>query len=419
MRIAVWHNLPSGGGKRALYDHLRGLSERGHEIEIWCPPTADREYLPLGVFGAEHVVPLDFPTAQRWRDAAQPGRRVRRALVAMDDHCRRCADQINVGGFDVLFANACQFFRTTSIGRFAAIPSTIYLGEPYRWLYEALPRFFWLAMPPGPSGMWYRPSYWNDRRRDADRIAGGRIQARAEFESAAGFDTILVNSLFSRESVLRAYGLDAEVCYLGTDSDRFVDLGLAREPFFVGLGGITPEKNVALAIRAVALLAEPRPPLVWIGNIVANPDFAAEMHALARDLRVEFRPLVRISDEEIITTLNRATAMIFAPRLEPFGLAPIEAAACGLPVVAVAEGGVRESVIHDVTGLHVPSDPAKIAAALTKLLIDPALARRLGASARSNVERQWTLKECTDRIEGKLASVAAITAKGGARHDPD
>src|SRR5229473_3089346 len=58
MKIAIWHNLPSGGGKRALYDHVRGLVARGHEVEGWCPPTADRSYLPLSTIVPEHVVPL-------------------------------------------------------------------------------------------------------------------------------------------------------------------------------------------------------------------------------------------------------------------------------------------------------------------------------------------------------------------------
>ena len=57
MKIAVWHNLPSGGGKRALYNHVRGLRERGHTLESWCPPTADQNYLPLSELIAEHVVP--------------------------------------------------------------------------------------------------------------------------------------------------------------------------------------------------------------------------------------------------------------------------------------------------------------------------------------------------------------------------
>ena len=59
LRIAVWHNLPSGGGKRALYDHIQGLVARGHYVESWCPPTADQEFLPIGELVNEHVVALD------------------------------------------------------------------------------------------------------------------------------------------------------------------------------------------------------------------------------------------------------------------------------------------------------------------------------------------------------------------------
>ena len=66
MRIAVWHNLPSGGGKRALYYHVRGLVERGHSVEAWCPSTSDRNYLPLSELITEHVVPIDIPQRNKF-----------------------------------------------------------------------------------------------------------------------------------------------------------------------------------------------------------------------------------------------------------------------------------------------------------------------------------------------------------------
>src|SRR5438034_4095223 len=55
MRIAVWHNLPMGGGKRALYEHVCGLVQRGHYVEAWCPPTAPQTYLPLSPMIKEHI----------------------------------------------------------------------------------------------------------------------------------------------------------------------------------------------------------------------------------------------------------------------------------------------------------------------------------------------------------------------------
>src|SRR5436190_17345983 len=150
LRIAVWHNLPSGGGKRALYAHVSGLVERGHYVESWCPPSADQTYLPLSNLCREHVVPLStgrlLPWLKRGRGLLSYSETSAK-LAAMDRHCQECASEINRGSFDVLFANACVFFRTTSIARHVRIPSTIYLGEPYRWLYEALPDSPWAAQP--------------------------------------------------------------------------------------------------------------------------------------------------------------------------------------------------------------------------------------------------------------------------------
>ena len=149
MKLAIWHNLPSGGGKRALYDQVRGLLARGHHIEAWCPPTADQTYLPLGVLIPEHRVPLAQPGRTDWDKRLQIPMRIQLRLAAMEEHCRRCADAIARAGFDILLAHPCMFFRTSPIGRFVGIPKLLYLQEPYRWLYEALPRLPWLAPPPG------------------------------------------------------------------------------------------------------------------------------------------------------------------------------------------------------------------------------------------------------------------------------
>lgn len=403
MKIAVWHNLRSGGGKRALYDHVVGLLARGHTLEAWCPPTADRDYLPLSPLIPEHVVDLAWPTP-RLSDKFGITSLTARQLAAMDAHCRICAKEIGRGGFDILFANSCIFFRTTPIGRFVSIPSVIYLGEPYRWLYEALPRLPWLA-PPDRSASLLKPSSLKAAFADWKIIRNLRLQAREEFENAAGFSGILVNSYFSRESVLRAYGLDADVCYLGISTDLFVDKNLDRTHSLVGLGSITPAKNVRLCIEAIGKVSAPRPPLIWIGNI-ADTGYLDEMKALARSRDVVFEAKVGVSDSELIDILNHAIALLYAPRLEPFGLAPLEANACGLPVIAVAEGGVRETMVNEVTGLLVENSPAAMAEAIERLSVDPSLARKLGTNARLAVKEKWSMDAATDRIEQKLVQYA-------------
>jgi glycosyltransferase involved in cell wall biosynthesis len=403
MKIAIWHNLPSGGGKRALYDHVVGLLARGHTLEAWCPPTADREYLPLSPLIPEHVVDLAWPTG-RFSDRFGITSLTARQLGAMDTHCRICAEEIGRGGFDILFANCCVFFRTTPIARFVSIPSVIYLGEPYRWLYEALPRLPWLA-PPDRGASLIKASTLKAAIVDWKLISNLRLQAREEFENAAGFSGILVNSYFSRESVLRAYGLDADVCYLGINSDLFVDKNLDRTHSLVGLGSITPEKNVRLCIEAVGKVSAPRPTLIWVGNI-ADKGYVDEMKALAHSRDVVFEAKVGVSDSELIDILNHAIALLYAPRLEPFGLAPLEANACGVPVIAVAEGGVRETVVDQVNGLLVENNPVAMAEAIARLSSDPSLTRKLGAKARHAVKENWDLNAAIDRLEQKLVQYA-------------
>jgi len=73
-----------------------------------------------------------------------------------------------------------------------------------------------------------------------------------------------------------------------------------------------------------------------------------------------------VSDEELVEVLNRATALVYTSRLEPFGFAPLEANACATPVVAVAEGGVRETMRNGVNGILVDREPEPIAHALQK-----------------------------------------------------
>lgn len=404
MKVAVWHNLPSGGGKRALHDHVRGLVERGHTVEAWCPPTADRDFLPFDPSITEHVVDLQWPTPSHRSDEWQVTLEMERSVAAMDVHCRQCATEIDAGGFDVVLANTCMIFRTTAIGRFAKTPAVLYLQEPMRSLYEALPRLPWLARPRGSASPW-QPSTYRAAFADMRNLRNLRVQVREEVGNAAAFRRILVNSFFSRESVLRAYGLDADVCYLGVDASRFADRQLARSTDVIGLSSFTREKNIGFCIAALAAMPAPRPKLVWVGNAVDRA-YLDELRSLAKARDVDFEPLIRISDDTLVDVLNQAQVMVYAPRLEPFGLAPLEANACGVPVVAVAEGGVRETVVDGVTGLLVPNDPAAMAAAVARLLQDPQFAQQLGTNARNAVAAKWSMTAATDRIEHHLTRYA-------------
>jgi glycosyltransferase involved in cell wall biosynthesis len=415
LKIAIWHNLPSGGGKRALYYHVRGLIERGHTVESWCPSTADRTYLPLDGLIKEHIIPFDWePKSSKTRVGAVLNNfaNTTSRITAMDEHCQQCADEINAGDFDILLVNPCGFFRTSAIGHYIQIPKVLYLQEPYRSLYEAIPRLPWLALPDSTKHLWQSP-------RDIYRFISNlvyvqtlRVQAREELKNAQAFDLILVNSLFSRESVQRAYGLDSKVCYLGVDSKLFEPLHLPRQNIVVGLGGIAPGKGLDRAVRAIGSIIEiERPSLVWVGNF-SDPNYLNEIERLASSLEVNFVQKVRISDRELVILLNQASVMIYTSILEPFGFAPLEANACETPVVAIAEGGIRETLQDGVNGFLInDNNPIEIGQAISKLINDPTLAREIGESARNIVIERWSLDNAINNIENILASEIEFTRK--------
>ena len=401
MRIAIWHNLPSGGGKRALHDHVRGLVDRNHEVVAWCPPMADQKFFPLSEIIEENIVPLD------WHETASsnPGivDRTRRLLLrqrAFSYHYEQCAKEIAARRFDLLLGHPCQVNLAPGIARFVNIPSVLYLQEPNRGLYEARPIHPFAA--PSPNGsILTNTLQWV---RHASRIIGLSLRVREESENARAFDRILVNSLFSRESILRTYGTDSHVCYLGVDTTKFRPLNQRRDRTVVGLGSFQFAKGVDIAIEAIGCLPTPRPTLVWVANGF-DTKFRSLMEDLAAKRSVQLRLEMNVSEDSLVDLLNKAAVMIYPSRLEPFGYAPLEAGACATPVVAIAEGGVRESVRDGVNGILVGSEPKQIAEAIGKIIDNPEFAQRLGESACRDIRANWNLPESIDRLERMLDEV--------------
>lgn len=404
LRIAIWHNLPSGGGKRQLYNHVKGLLVRGHYLESWCPETADQKYLPLGNLIKENIIPLET-VKDSFYDSIRSEETVRDILRVMNEHCKSCVEEINKKDFDILFVGACMFLRTTPIAKYAGLPSVIYLNEPYRWFYESLPELPWLA-PQNSIDDREKLNITQDCVTKQTKLYGIRLQAREELEFAKKFNLILANSVYSRENILRVYNLESKVCYLGIDTDYYQPTGERKEDFVVGLGTIYYGKGIDRAIRAVATIKkEKRPPLIWIGNGASLYDLE-RYKILADESGVNFIPKIHISDKEVISLLSRAVAMIYTSRLEPFGLAPLEANSCGTAVVAIAEGGVRETIKDGVNGFLANEDNPQILGDLIYRFVDDrSLSYKLGLQAREYVRGNWNMKLCTDNIESCLSQI--------------
>jgi glycosyltransferase involved in cell wall biosynthesis len=242
----------------------------------------------------------------------------------------------------------------------------------------------------------------------------GRRYVRAvralDLRNTAGATTLLANSRFTAGNVRRIYGRQAPVSDFGVDSARFRPPGDGvRERFVLSVGALRPEKGFDFVIEALALVpAATRPAL----RIVANADDALErayLTELAARCGVDLRIEISVSEERLVERYRRAELVVYAPIREPFGLAALEAMACGVPVVGVDEGGVRETVIDGITGRLVERDEAQFADAVAILTADDVLRRRLGEQARRHVVERWSWEAAVASVEEHLVATAGRT----------
>jgi glycosyltransferase involved in cell wall biosynthesis len=140
---------------------------------------------------------------------------------------------------------------------------------------------------------------------------------------------------------------------------------------------------------------------------------------MAANCGVRLTVKVRVSDSELVSLLSRAAMLLYTSRLEPFGLAPLEANACGAPVVCIAEGGVRESIVHGRNGLLIAGDDSRELGRAIECLIDnPLLAQKLRDTSVAHVRTNWSLKRAIDSLENALIELKERTTPAQRTNQP-
>ena len=183
------------------------------------------------------------------------------------------------------------------------------------------------------------------------------------------------------------------------------------------IGRLVERKGIGNVVSALVHL--PDTELVVAGGpdaaeLGSDPE-AQRLAALADELgvadRVDLRG--RVERDAVPALLRSADAVICAPWYEPFGIVPLEAMACGVPVVASAVGGMIDTVVDDVTGVHVPPrDPERLAATLESLLAEPA---RRAAYGRAGVRRARRLYDWERVADSTLEVYAQLDRRRRAR----
>ena len=397
MKIAIYHNLPSGGGKRALYEMVKHLAG-SHELEVFTTSSAEHDFCDIRPYIERYRIYPFEPS----KILPSPIGRVNSALRTMDlfrldilQH--RIAKAIDQQTFDLVFVHNCRFSQAPGLTRYLHTKSVYYCGEPPRGYLE-----------PQPVRPYLKRSSGRRLFDQIDPLPGfyRRTLLQLDRNSTLAATKVLVNSAYSRETFYRVYGQIATTCYLGVDHEMFRPLGLKRQSYVCSVGSLTPKKGFDFVIETLSLIPPQQRPALLLACNDINPLEKIYLEGLAQRSDVQLKIRSMITDEDMVKLYNQASITLYAPVMEPFGFVPLESMACGTPVVGVCEGGVRETVVDGINGLLVDRDPVRSSDAVLKLITEPDYMEQLGQQARRNILDRWTWEKSIDRLEELLESTA-------------
>ena len=154
-------------------------------------------------------------------------------------------------------------------------------------------------------------------------------------------DTFLADSRFVAERIFRTYGRTSRVVYPPVDIGRF-SLEREKEEFYLTASRLVPYKKTRLIVESFNKMPRRRLKVVGQGE---------EYKTLKRIAGPNIEILGYLEEEELIGLMQRARGFVYAA-LEDFGIVPVEAMACGTPVIALGQGGTAETVVDGETGVH-------------------------------------------------------------------
>jgi len=221
--------------------------------------------------------------------------------------------------------------------------------------------------------------------------------------TASGVDEFIANSHFIAKRINKSYRRQSTVIYPPVDTSRFT-LHEAKEDFYLTASRMVPYKKIPLIVEAFAAMPDKR--LMVIGT-------GPEMERVREVAGANVTLMGYQSDEVLRQYMQRARAFVFAAE-EDFGIAPIEAQACGTPVIAFARGGVLETIRgleHEKpTGVFYPEQSIDSIVAAVRTF--ETHRQRISASnCRSNAERfggERFKQEIKAFVEARIREVSLL-----------
>jgi glycogen synthase len=245
----------------------------------------------------------------------------------------------------------------------------------------------------------------------ADQLGSGYLLSSwIEKTGVESADRVIAVSAKMRDDILQHFNADPSkvvVIHNGIDPDRFrrteahdhLDRLGVKSPYVLFVGRITDQKGIFHLLEAARKL----PPGIQVVLCASAPDTPEIEERLRRALpeHPNVKWIFEMVPLDVVSQLYSHAAVFACPSVyEPFGIINLEAMACETPVVASAVGGILEVVEDGKTGILVPpARPDDLAAALRRVLDDPAMGRAMGRAGRKRVEDRFSWASIAARTQ--------------------
>ncbi|MFZ5845524.1 MAG: glycosyltransferase family 4 protein [Patescibacteria group bacterium] len=381
-KIAVYHNLPYGGGLRTIEEFSKRLSQK-YILDLYTIDGGSHSSSEKNYFRRRYSYNFNGLTLIKGGLLLRPQEDYNFFVKLVKLH-KNIAEDIDKREYSLVILSHDVYIQTPYISRFLKTKTLYYCQEPWRNYYE------------------YNLNLLNKEKASFKRfylLISDYLRKLSDINNARRVNKILVNSYSSLESVFRAYGIYGSVCHLGVDLNVFKPLRRQKENYVFVVGNLSVHKGHEFVIDALSLLKTKERPQLFIasGGVGLDRRDYLENYGSSRNVNVKIFP--QISEKDIVDLYSRARIVICAAHLETLGLSALEAIACETPVIAVKEGGYRDMIVDGVNGLFIDRNEAGLARAIRQLLTDSSLYNRIAKHSRKSLYPYWTWDAAEERLE--------------------
>jgi len=372
MKIAIFHNLPPGGGKRVLYEQVKYLSY-AHETYLY-ETEKQKNFLDASELSNKKYL-LNFDPDNRLPGILNRLYKDYKNFIKLKSHHKNISRIIDKNKYDICIIHPDKFTQAPFILRYLKTPTLYFCEEYLRICYEKQLKF-------NEPVIYYKKWY--------EFITRG-LRKIIDKKNARYADKVVANSKFTKRNIDEAYGITSGFCHLGVNTKIFRKTTDSKRDMILVIG----EKNVTGDYPFIKILSE-----------------------LIKKYGIKIKTLgfskgrLEVSDDNILAgKYSSVIATVCVSFNEPFGLAPLESMACETPVLAVNEGGYKETIIDGITGYLLPREPKVFAEKIKYLSDNPNILKKMGKKGREHVKRNFKWEKHGKCLEKYIYEVSGFKNK--------